>query len=96
MRIYVGGVNAVGKSTLLKKVSERLGYEYVHVTSDSRTRRRRKKKEEEEEEEEKKTSTIATVLFVDCHRMPFSGHCWLTKIDFYKFDLLTKIANLSQ
>lgn len=33
MRIYVGGVNAVGKSTLLKKVSERLGYEYVHVTT---------------------------------------------------------------
>jgi hypothetical protein len=35
--------------------------------------------EGEEEKEEEKTSTIATVLFVDCHRMPFSGHCWLTK-----------------
>jgi len=46
----------------------------VHVTGDSRTRREQEKKEEEEE-----TSTIATVLFVDCHRTPFSGHCWLTK-----------------
>jgi hypothetical protein len=49
----------------------------VHVTGDSRTRR--EEEEREEEKEEKKTSTIATVLFVDCHRMPFSGHCWLTK-----------------
>ena len=52
-------------------------YEYVHVTGDSRTRR--EEEEGEEEKEEEKTSTIATVLFVDCHRMPFSGHCWLTK-----------------
>jgi hypothetical protein len=43
-------------------------YEYVHVTGDSRTRR---EEEGEEEKEEEKTSTIATVLFVDCHRMPF-------------------------
>jgi hypothetical protein len=54
---------------------------------DSRTRR--EEEEEKDEEEEEKTSTIATVLFVDCHRMPFSGHCWLTKNDLYTFDHVT-------
>ena len=33
MNIYVGGVNAVGKSTLLKKAAEELGCEYIHMTS---------------------------------------------------------------
>jgi adenylate kinase family enzyme len=33
MKIYVGGVNAVGKSTLLKKVCEGADYEYIHATT---------------------------------------------------------------
>ena len=51
-------------------------YEYVHVTSDRRTReedekkyRKRKKKKRRRE----KTSTTATVRFVDYHQMPFQA-----------------------
>lgn len=33
MKIYVGGINAVGKSTLLKEAAERLGYRYIHATT---------------------------------------------------------------
>lgn len=33
MKIYVGGVNAVGKSTLLKRVAEQIGYQYIHATT---------------------------------------------------------------
>lgn len=33
MKIYVGGVNAVGKSTLLKEVAKKLGYNYTHATT---------------------------------------------------------------
>lgn len=33
MRIYVGGVNAVGKSSLLKETAKKIGYEYIHATS---------------------------------------------------------------
>ncbi|MEX0919203.1 MAG: AAA family ATPase [Parcubacteria group bacterium] len=33
MRIYVGGVNAVGKSTLLKEVAQKIAYAYVHATT---------------------------------------------------------------
>lgn len=52
--------------------------------------------EEKKKKEEEKTSIEATVLFVDCHRMPFSGHYWLTKIDSCTFDLLTKRKRLSK
>ncbi len=51
--------------------------------------------EEKKEEEEEKTSTIATVLFVDCYRMPFSGHCCLTKSNISTFGHVTnKRTNL--
>ncbi len=33
MNIYTGGVNAVGKSSLLKKVAEQTNYIYIHATS---------------------------------------------------------------
>lgn len=33
MNIYVGGINAVGKSTTLKKVAEMSNYTYIHATS---------------------------------------------------------------
>jgi adenylate kinase len=33
MKIYVGGVNAVGKSTLLKETAGKLGYQYIHATT---------------------------------------------------------------
>ena len=33
MKIYIGGLNAVGKSTLLKKAADQLGFTYVHATS---------------------------------------------------------------
>jgi adenylate kinase len=33
MKIYAGGVNAVGKSTLLKEAAKKLDYEYVHGTT---------------------------------------------------------------
>lgn len=33
MNIYTGGVNAVGKSSLLKKVAEQTNYTYIHATS---------------------------------------------------------------
>lgn len=33
MKIYVGGINAVGKGTLLKQVSQKTEYECVHATT---------------------------------------------------------------
>lgn len=33
MKIFVGGINAVGKSTLLKTTAEHIGYRYIHATT---------------------------------------------------------------
>lgn len=33
MKIYIGGVNAVGKSTIAKEVAKELGIDYFHVTT---------------------------------------------------------------
>jgi adenylate kinase len=33
MKIFIGGLNAVGKSTILKIVAEKLGFKYIHITS---------------------------------------------------------------
>lgn len=33
MKIYVGGINAVGKSSIAKEAADRLGYRYVHATT---------------------------------------------------------------
>lgn len=33
MKVYVGGVNGVGKSTLLRAAAERLGCDYIHATT---------------------------------------------------------------
>lgn len=33
MNIFVGGINGVGKSTILKEVAQTTGYRYIHMTS---------------------------------------------------------------